>query len=215
MDFCISAHQFRKDTAHIMYDGSFPKNAPVRIPKGPSYNCLTSQDPKISRTFIWSRQNVPLPHTTHSIIVCFECLLCIESTFPTLAMPRPKPDHIFRTFSGTRGHFPNFLAVPRHVRLKISPHAVAGLHQPPQKKSFGENYMQGQSFLQSPRAPHQSLGVLFRYLVSGSGRGGARFFSHHPRGWRSTTAKLTWGHLCPRLPSGPPRMSSWNLNQNT
>lgn len=135
--------------------------------------------------------------------------------FPLWLCPALSPITSSELFLGPAAIFPNFLAVPRHVRLKISPHAVAGLHQPPQKKSFGENYMQGQSFLQSPRAPHQSLGVLFRYLVSGSGRGGARFFSHHPRGWRSTTAKLTWGHLCPRLPSGPPRMSSWNLNQNT
>lgn len=135
------------------------KNAPVRIPEVPSYNCLTSKDLKMSRAFTWSRQNVPLPQTTHSMIVCFERLLRRESPCPAPGPPRPKPHPVFRTFSGARSHFPNFLAVPGHLRLRIPPHAVADLHQAPQKKSFGENYTQGQSFLQSPQAPHRSPGV--------------------------------------------------------
>lgn len=156
--------------------------------------------------------NIPLPHTISFNGVVY-CALSVYNA-KVVRWPRRKCPALGLVL-GPMTIFPSFLAdtclPPSH--LKIPPHNVAGRPQGP----VPAGSRSGLSFVTSGGRPRRQ-GV---WPVAQSAARSVRrqeeeephFSSHHPRGRRSTTH--TWGHLCPRLPSKRPRMSSWNQTRNT
>lgn len=145
-------------------------------------------------------------------MVCY-CLLHKGFAFAPQEVLNPKPDPALGPlFLDPQPSFPSIHAQPPRLTTSSTTSQCCTSASGWGKRSTGKSYLRGQGFFLSPRAPRLSPRVLVSCSVHWSRTRGSRIHSHHPRGQQSTTHP--WGYLCPRLPSGPPRMSVQNQSQN-